>query len=53
LAPTPLRGKRNEPAHVVHTLAYLATLHGMDQTEAARRTTANARKLFAIPPGDD
>ena len=30
LSPVPLRGKRNEPANVVHTAACLAGLHGVD-----------------------
>jgi TatD DNase family protein len=41
-----LRGKRNEPANVVHTAACLATARGMSLTEFAQRTTINARALF-------
>ncbi len=48
LAPVPKRGQRNEPAHVVHTAAVLADLHGLTLEEIARRTTANARALFRI-----
>src|SRR5690606_11481657 len=29
LAPIPLRGKKNEPAHVVHTAAFVAALRGV------------------------
>jgi TatD DNase family protein len=46
LAPVPYRGKRNEPAHVAHVVAALASLHGMDAAELARRTTANFHSLF-------
>jgi TatD DNase family protein len=49
LSPVPLRGKRNEPAHVVHTAACLAGLLGMDETSLAEQMTRNARELFAIP----
>jgi TatD DNase family protein len=50
LAPVPHRGKRNEPAFVTHTLAHLAALRGISVEEAAAATTANARRLFALPP---
>ena len=49
LSPVPLRGKRNEPAHVVHTATCLAGLLGISQDELAARTTRNARELFALP----
>jgi TatD DNase family protein len=49
LSPVPLRGKRNEPANVVHTAACLAGLHGIDAEEMAERTTRNARELFGLP----
>jgi TatD DNase family protein len=49
LAPIPHRGKRNEPAFVVHTLALLAELRGIGFDEAAAATTANARRLFRLP----
>jgi TatD DNase family protein len=49
LAPVPLRGRRNEPAHVVHTAACLASLHGLDPDALAAQTTANARALFGLP----
>lgn len=47
LAPHPLRGKRNEPALLVHTAACLAEVRGVSAEEFARQTTANARALFA------
>jgi TatD DNase family protein len=46
LAPVPVRGQRNEPAHVVHTAACLANLLGVASAALAAQTTANARKLF-------
>jgi TatD DNase family protein len=49
LAPIPLRGKRNEPANVVHTALCLAEQVGLSFDELARQTTENARRLFALP----
>jgi len=46
LAPVPFRGRRNEPAHVVHTAGVLAELRGMTQEALANLTTANFRRLF-------
>jgi TatD DNase family protein len=48
LSPVPLRGKRNEPAHVVHTAACLAGLLGISLDVLAERTTINARSLFGL-----
>ena len=47
LAPVPHRGRRNEPAHVVHTAARLAEIRGLDEAELARVTTENFFKLFS------
>jgi TatD DNase family protein len=41
LAPVPKRGKRNEPAYVVHTAEQLATLHHCAVDEAGAFTTRN------------
>ncbi len=49
LAPQPVRGKRNEPAFVVHTLEALAEARGEDAGELARRIDANARDAFSLP----
>lgn len=47
LSPDPVRSiKRNEPAHVVHTLACLAELKGVTAAEMAKITAANTRNLF-------
>jgi TatD DNase family protein len=46
LAPVPLRGKRNEPAYVAHTAAFIAKLRDMPVSEVARITTDNFFRLF-------
>lgn len=53
LAPVPQRGKRNEPAFVRHTAQCLAEIHGISLQELASQTTANARRLFRLPAGDN
>ncbi len=50
LAPVPMRGKRNEPAFVVHTAAFLAELYGIDVSMLAEQTTNNFKRLFAVEP---
>ena len=46
LTPIPLRGQRNEPAHMVHTAAFLAELRGVTSEQIAELTTANFHRLF-------
>ena len=46
LAPVPKRGKRNEPAYVVHVAAKIAELRGESVEEVARYTMENARRLY-------
>ncbi len=46
LAPVPNRGKRNEPAFVVHTAAKLAELRQVPMAELGRVTTENFLRLF-------
>jgi TatD DNase family protein len=47
LSPMPLRGKRNEPAHVVHTAAALAAVKGVAPEAIAAVTTDNFYRLFS------
>ncbi len=47
LAPVPYRGKRNEPAHVVHTARKLAEIKGISEEELSEATTANFYRLFS------
>ncbi len=49
MAPVPLRGKRCEPAFVVHTARALAALRGEDEAEVLAATGRNARRLFGLP----
>ncbi|MDQ3992675.1 MAG: TatD family hydrolase, partial [Actinomycetota bacterium] len=49
LAPQPRRGRPNEPANVVHTVAALAEARDEDVAELGRRTAANARAAFGLP----
>jgi TatD DNase family protein len=51
LAPVPYRGKRNEPAHVVHVAAKVAEVWGTTPEVVAEITTANARRFFRLPEG--
>ena len=48
LVPVPFRGKRNEPAYVVHVAARIARLREVSAAEVAAATSANARRLFGI-----
>nr|WP_286670542.1 TatD family hydrolase [Fodinibius salsisoli] len=48
LAPAPKRGKRNEPAFIVHTAKRLAEVKGLPVDEVERKTNQIARKLFGL-----
>jgi TatD DNase family protein len=48
LAPVPHRGKRNEPAYIVHTATTLAETLGISVDAIAEHTTRNARQLFGL-----
>jgi TatD DNase family protein len=51
LAPTPHRGKRNEPAFVAETAKVLAELKGVPVAAMAAQTSANVLRLFKkMPP---
>jgi TatD DNase family protein len=49
LAPQARRGRPNEPANVVHTVAALAEARGEDAAELAARVEANAAAAFSLP----
>ena len=49
LAPQPRRGRLNEPAFVVHTVAALAEARGEDAEELAAQIDANATAAFSLP----
>lgn len=46
LAPVPFRGKRCEPAHVMHTAKKVAELRGVHFDEIALQSSENARRRF-------
>lgn len=47
-APEPCRGKRNEPAYVVHVVGKLAEIRGVSAEDMATTLRANAKRLFNI-----
>ena len=49
LSPQAVRGRPNEPAHLVHTIASLAEIRGEDPRALAERTHANAAAAFHLP----
>lgn len=49
LAPQPVRGRRNEPAYVVHTLAALAEARGDAPAELEAQIDKNATAAFGLP----
>lgn len=49
LAPSPNRGKRNEPAFVQFTAKCLAEIRGVSVEELAEITTQNAQTVFSFP----
>jgi TatD DNase family protein len=48
LAPQPRRGRPNEPANLVHTVASLAATRGEDADELSARLEANAVACFGL-----
>jgi TatD DNase family protein len=48
LAPVPRRGRPNEPANVVHTVAALARARNADATDLAAQIDANATRCFGL-----
>ncbi len=48
LAPQPVRGQRNEPANVVHTLESLARARGVEPAELEAQIERNATACFGL-----
>lgn len=48
LAPSPIRGKRNEPANVKYVAEFLSKLRGQTINDLSSQTTLNANTLFGI-----
>jgi TatD DNase family protein len=48
LAPVPLRGKRCEPAYVLHTARHVAELRGISLEQLAQQTSQNAAQLLGV-----
>ena len=46
LAPTPLRGKTNEPSYIVHTVKFLSDLKKLSFADFSKITTNNFFELF-------
>lgn len=54
LAPVPMRGKRNEPAFIVHTATRVAEIKGISLDDLGRVTSENFFRLFGkarLPAG--
>lgn len=51
LAPTPHRGKQNEPSYVRHTAEFIADLRGVSLEQIAETTTNNFYSLFKAAEG--
>jgi TatD DNase family protein len=49
LSPQPVRGRRNEPAHLVHTIGALAGARDEEEPRLAAVTHANATAAFRLP----
>ena len=48
LSPSPLRGKRNEPSHLVHTAKFISQIRSESEEITIKTTTENAKKLFSF-----
>jgi TatD DNase family protein len=46
LSPEPLRGKSNEPSHIIHTVNFLAKLKKIESKKFSELTSQNFFKLF-------
>ena len=48
LAPIPMRGKKNEPSFIIHTVKKLSELKNLPENEIINLTTNNFKKIFNI-----
>jgi TatD DNase family protein len=48
LAPAPMRGRRNEPANVMHTLRLLASERGVEPGLLESQVERNADRVFRL-----
>ena len=46
LAPVPMRGKKNEPSYIEHTVKKLSEIKKIDLSEMINLTTNNFERLF-------
>ena len=46
LSPEPLRGKKNEPSNIIHTVKFLSDLKGISYDDLCGLTSKNFFKLF-------
>ena len=49
MAPVPLRGRRNEPSFLVHTLGKVAALRGLPEEDMARQLWSNSCRALGLP----
>ena len=50
MAPEPFRGGKSEPMHVYQVAVTVAAVKGLTLEQVAEITTANAERLFQLPP---
>ena len=48
MAPTPHRGKRNEPIYVQHVAEKIAEIKGITFEEVAKATNENTKKAYKM-----
>ncbi len=48
LAPTPFRGKRNEPSYIIHIAEKLSSIYNLSLSEIAKVTTENSKQVFGV-----
>ena len=48
LAPSPYRGKTNEPSYIIHTIEKLSEIKNISKENIISQTTNNFKKLFNL-----